>query len=416
MSKYGGQMSLAVTTSKPVLLVGTLSDVVFGLDPITLNVRWVSRLGYLYGPTLVFGGDALGDGSGFAGGDDGFIYRLSERDGRVLGRVYLTDVVGYDNESLDEILSASGDVRDCRVSGCEGGEKGLGIYRGYTGPGMGLRIVYATSLPGSGYSFTDVERLKSLLLVYQVNQSITNEAQEHAARGCRQSLPPAPLFTIQRHGAWGTGKDDQPKPMIILYQGADTNGPIAGTITKDKDGGLLTHDTIIELRPASELAGKTIRERLESDVSISLKNSRFRFSFDIAAENEGGETQTRRETFEWRISKAIEVRSLDSTAFGWKLVRLAVAPSSSTTDTDKDKPVSSRGGPRESREAGETSDGKEVVAAWSENSGMTLSKVAKFHFLGRGATGKFGDDWALMVALSAFPLWKFTSGSISVRP
>jgi hypothetical protein len=65
---------------------------------------------------------------------------------------------------------------------------------------------------------------------------------------------------------------------------------------------------------------------------------------------------------------------------------------------------------------GEASDGKEVVAAWSENSGMTLSKIAKFHFLGAGATGEFGDDWALMAALSAFRLWKFTSGSISVRP
>lgn len=51
-----------------------------------------------------------------------------------------------------------------------------------------------------------------------------------------------------------------------------------------------------------------------------------------------------------------------------------------------------------------------------KNSSMTLSKIAKFHFLGAGAEGEFGDDWALMAVLSAFRLWKFTSGSISVHP
>lgn len=229
-----------------------------------------------------------------------------------------------------------------------------------------------------------------------------------------------PLFTIQRHGAWGSDKGN-PKAMVILHQGADSNGPVVGTVTKDKEGGVLSHDTVIELPLAKGPKGG-IRERLQSDVSISLKNSRFRFSFDIPlnADVEGKEsaTSTRRETFEWRISKATEVRSLDSTAFGWKLVRLGVDPGSDTdTDTDKPTPASpGKGGARGVREAGETSDGKEVVAAWSENSGMTLSKIAKFHFLGRGATGEFGDDWALMVVLSAFRLWKFTSGSISVRP
>lgn len=197
-----------------------------------------------------------------------------------------------------------------------------------------------------------------------------------------------PLFTIQRHGAWG-----HDKPMIVLHEGADPKGPVVGTVTKE---GLMKHDTVIELH--SE--GRTIREPLVSDVSMTLKNSRFTFSFDVGLRGK----ETRRETFEWRISKAIEVRTLDSMAFGWKLVRL-----------NPDQPTG-RGGSRGARDVGETSDGKEVVAAWSENSGMTLSKIAKFHFLGAGATGEFGDDWALMAALSAFRLWKFTSGSISVRP
>ncbi|RYP23419.1 hypothetical protein DL765_001124 [Monosporascus sp. GIB2] len=202
-----------------------------------------------------------------------------------------------------------------------------------------------------------------------------------------------PLFTIQRHGAWG-----HDKPMIVLHEGADPKGPVVGTVTKK---GLMKHDTVIELpmSPRQGSEGGTIREPLVSDVSLTLKNSRFTFSFDV-----GRGKETRRETFEWRISKAIEVRTLDSMAFGWKLVRLG-----------PDQPTG-RGGSRGARDVGEASDGKEVVAAWSENSGMTLSKIAKFHFLGAGATGEFGDDWALMAALSAFRLWKFTSGSISVRP
>lgn len=198
-----------------------------------------------------------------------------------------------------------------------------------------------------------------------------------------------PLFTIQRHGAWG-----HDNPMIVLHEGADPKGPAVGTVTKE---GLMKHDTVIEL---SEGGVVTIREPLVSDVSMTLKNSRFTFSFDVGRRGK----EMHRETFEWRISKAVEVRNLDSTAFGWKLVRLS--PELPT----------GRGGSRGARDVGEASDGKEVVAAWSENSGMTLSKIAKFHFLGAGATGEFGDDWALMAALSAFRLWKFTSGSISVRP
>ncbi|KAB5569913.1 hypothetical protein GE09DRAFT_1283111 [Coniochaeta sp. 2T2.1] len=203
-----------------------------------------------------------------------------------------------------------------------------------------------------------------------------------------------PLFTIQRHGAWG-----HDRPMIVLHEGADPKGHVVGTVTKE---GLMKHDTVIEL-PRQGSEGGTIREPFVSDVSMTLKNSRFRFSFDVGLRGK----ETRRETFEWRISKAVEVRALDSMAFGWKLVRLG---------PDGDQPTGGRGGPRGARDVGEASDGKEVVAAWSENSGLTLSKIAKFHFLGAGATGEFGDDWALMAALSAFRLWKFTSGSISVRP
>ena len=202
-----------------------------------------------------------------------------------------------------------------------------------------------------------------------------------------------PLFTIQRHGAWGHGK-----PMIVLHEGADSKGPIVGTVTKE---GLMNHDAVIELPQGSGGGGITIREPLASDVSLTLKNSRFTFSFDVGRPGK----ETRREAFEWRISKSVEVRTLDSMAFGWKLVRLGA-----------DNLPAGRGGERGAREVGETSDGREVVAAWSENSRMTLSKIAKFHFLGAGATGEFGDEWALMAALSAFRLWKFTSGSISVRP
>lgn len=200
-----------------------------------------------------------------------------------------------------------------------------------------------------------------------------------------------PLFTIQRHGAWG-----HDKPMIVLHEGADPKGPVVGTVTKQS---LTNHDTVVALPRRSRHGSETetIREGLHSD--MAFKNSRFTFSFDIGREGE----VKHRESFEWRPSKGIEVRSLDSMAFGWKLVRLG-----------PEQPKG-QGGRREVRNAGEASDGKEVVAAWSENSAMSLSKIAKFYFLGAGARDEFGEDWALLAVLSAFRLWKFTSLSISVR-
>ncbi|KAK3318112.1 hypothetical protein B0H66DRAFT_639558 [Apodospora peruviana] len=142
-----------------------------------------------------------------------------------------------------------------------------------------------------------------------------------------------PLFTIQRHGAWGGGPDN--KPMIVLHEGTDPKalGPVVGTVTKS---GLMKHDTVIELRGTNP-----IREPLFSDVSMTLKNSRFTFSFDVGRQGK----ETHRETFEWRISKAVEVRTLDNMAFGWKLVRL----DPTVPDQDQQSTVTAgRGRPSES--------------------------------------------------------------------
>jgi hypothetical protein len=78
---------------------------------------------------------------------------------------------------------------------------------------------------------------------------------------------------------------------------------------------------------------------------------------------------------------------------GWKLVRTTSKVTYGTAE-----------GPN-SRTREVASDGKEVVAKLVDNTVLS-SKVAKFEFLGSGATGALGDDWSIMAVLTALRLWQ----------
>lgn len=76
------------------------------------------------------------------------------------------------------------------------------------------------------------------------------------------------------------------------------------------------------------------------------------------------------EKFEWRSSKGEDVKSLGGMSYGWKLMRL--------------KP-------------GE----EEVVAAFTlPKLSRSIWTAAKFQFLGSGATGELGTQWAKMTVLT----------------
>ncbi|KAI0839635.1 hypothetical protein F5Y06DRAFT_264259 [Hypoxylon sp. FL0890] len=93
------------------------------------------------------------------------------------------------------------------------------------------------------------------------------------------------------------------------------------------------------------------------------------------------------EEFECRDSRGVEVQELDSNASGCKLVRL-----------ESEGPGGGKGGRRDKRHPGETSDGKEVVAVW------TFSRSHfKFKVLGSGARD-LGGEFALVALMTALDL------------
>ncbi|KAF7552278.1 hypothetical protein G7Z17_g4438 [Cylindrodendrum hubeiense] len=191
-------------------------------------------------------------------------------------------------------------------------------------------------------------------------------------------------LTLTLHPILGTKK-----PFIVLHEGKDPNGKVLGTVTKESL--LKAHTTItVPGRPGS--AFDPITERLAC--SVALTYFTFTFSFDV-----GIGKDTRRETFEWRSSRGNEVKALDNWAWGWKLVRLGADEGP--------------GGTRTERDAGETSDGKKIVAVWSEESKWTLSKCGKFHFIGAGATGELGEEWAFMAVMTSLRLWDYVTGTLT---
>lgn len=63
------------------------------------------------------------------------------------------------------------------------------------------------------------------------------------------------------------------------------------------------------------------------------------------------------------------------------------------------------GGTRAVRDAGTASDGKEIVAVFSDNYKARSTKLAKFRFLGTGTTGHLGPRFAVMAVTTALRIW-----------
>lgn len=79
--------------------------------------------------------------------------------------------------------------------------------------------------------------------------------------------------------------------------------------------------------------------------------------------------------FEWRSSRSEEVKSLSEGSGGWKLVHL--------------------------------DNGDEIVAvAGDAKLSKSLTRAAAFQFVGAGASGEFGESWAVMAVASYMRLWQ----------
>lgn len=197
----------------------------------------------------------------------------------------------------------------------------------------------------------------------------------------------SPLYTGKETVSW-TGKF-----TITLHTGSTTDG---ACIASSTSGGISQNKAVITI-PASHAsdAGKGEGEVNEPfRRHVSLKHETWDFVLAITSGNE-----RHAEKFEWRRSHGDETASLrdGKSTYGWKLVRLHSGESISADTRD------------DSRVQGESSDGKEVVAVWTDDTqtwfrGAEKGFVGKFEFTGSGAASDgsgLGEQWKLFAALSA---------------
>jgi hypothetical protein len=182
-----------------------------------------------------------------------------------------------------------------------------------------------------------------------------------------------PLYTISTHTGWSG------QPDVLLHSGPnDSSPPLAGASSNT-----FSRSSTVELPPLPGSGRASAEETLDFS---GFGHGKYSFSVEVGSAG-------RREAFEWRHSHGKEVDALGGARTGWKLVRVATdAPGG---DARGSRFVS--GGPR-------TSDGKEVVAAWS-NARMSMTKQLSFQFMGSGATGALGERWAVMAVITALRIW-----------
>ncbi|KAK6956755.1 hypothetical protein Daesc_002035 [Daldinia eschscholtzii] len=129
------------------------------------------------------------------------------------------------------------------------------------------------------------------------------------------------------------------------------------------------------------------------DPKQKFTNHWYQFSMKVGE----GET-SHDEKFEWRPTQGNEIRAMFKHAKGFKLIRM-----------EAEGPGKGRGGNRRSREIGETSDGKEVVAVWATKKTLLPMPRSplKFELLGSGKTGELGRQFGYMALITALEIWCF---------
>ena len=227
-----------------------------------------------------------------------------------------------------------------------------------------------------------------------------------------------PLYTLTIHSGISGN------PSLVLHNGPEAGAPALASANKEPGQESFANKftgraSLITLPALPNFGRPTTEEPLENHVTLS--GAGYAFSLEVqrgalgaitgagdddgaAGSNDGDKkgddhaaNQWTRERFEWRKSRGNEVKQLDKINSGWKLVRIH-------SEAD------GVGGTRRARDAGASSDGKELVAVFAEVSGWSTSKVVKFKFLGSGATGEMGARWSLMAVMTALRVWDMQNG------
>ncbi len=194
-----------------------------------------------------------------------------------------------------------------------------------------------------------------------------------------------PLYAVRLHSGWSG------EPAVVLHTGPDPDrSPVVAAVDFER----WTGDMVVTLPPLQQpqapgpAAAAANELRVEADLSFHRV---FRFVVEV-----GGAVPSappmRPEMFEWRHSYGDAIADLGGSSEGWKLVRIDTAPPPGVSTAFRP------GGYI-------TSDGREVVAAWSA-AVMSMTKRAKFAFLGTGRSGVLGERWAVAAVMTALGIWE----------
>ena len=195
--------------------------------------------------------------------------------------------------------------------------------------------------------------------------------------------PDVTLYTCKEVVAWSG------KTSISLHTGATAEtDPIASSAS----GSAWRTDTTVTI-PISTVSTTSLSSGSEINEPFRKHTSLTHETWDFVCPiGSGKERQV--EKFEWRRSHGDETASLrdGKSTYGWKLIRLH---SNESNAASSDGQVS-----------GHSSDGKEVVAVWTDDSltwfrGDEKGVVGKFEFIGSGVDGGLGEQWQLFAVVSA---------------
>ncbi|KAJ5502777.1 hypothetical protein N7463_005651 [Penicillium fimorum] len=176
------------------------------------------------------------------------------------------------------------------------------------------------------------------------------------------------------------------KPSVVLYDGPTDKHPVMATARGDKWGRSRPIAITLPPRPGSQHEQDIVVQVVPGG---SLKHISPSYAFETCVGPKG----TTPEKFEWRKSQGNEIKELAGLSYGWKLVRLTPPANNSV------------GGSRKERDRGYTSDGLEVVAIIAHNASWSMTKGFRFTFLGSGLTGTMGENWEIVVVISAVQMW-----------
>ncbi|OHE95029.1 hypothetical protein CORC01_09686 [Colletotrichum orchidophilum] len=166
-------------------------------------------------------------------------------------------------------------------------------------------------------------------------------------------------------------------PPIVLHSGPSDNFPPLASVEYHSFSSRMS----ITLPPApTRTPGGAPIIELES--KTDFPSSSYIFAIGV------GPNCERLEQFEWRTSSGEAIAALGGRSRGWKLVRLAQSVPQNAG------PGAFRGG-----------DGNEIVAVWTD-AGMSMTKEAKFAFVGSGLTGELGERWAIMAVISGLAIFE----------